>query len=217
MGKPTLSRRRILRNKQKRTLKKGGGPGVEPVEIIVTTENKEQYIGEEVEVILFNDAREPPADLTDLQEEVQIVQLLNHVGWIDPTVDEDDEYFYGGILRVQYDHPIIDYTEWHPARSLHHDGLAILQIQDTMQEYNQSKGLGGDNPFAYYVRLKHDPKRRKAATKIQTKARSFIKKTRAKKYKAAWGTTEARDIIDMDDVSIHDFLMADTSNIVMEF
>ena len=103
---------------------------------IITVENRDRFIGQEIEIVSITDLIPRETDLTGGEF---ISELKTLPGFIEEA-DQDDLIYYNdtGILVVNYPRYNMDF---------------VLQIPQNLQEL--ANDLGSDNPvFNYYVRLR---------------------------------------------------------------
>ena len=120
--------------RKKKTRKKQRG-GVRFSDII-TVENRDRFIGQEIEIVSITNLIPNETDKTGGEF---ISELKTLPGFIEEP-DQGDLHFFGddGILSVYYPK---------------YDSDFILQIPQNLQEL--ANDLGSDNPlFNYYIRLK---------------------------------------------------------------
>ena len=111
---------------------------------IITVENKDRFIGREIEIVRLNN--DPNDIFNGLFDDEDIDQLMNHQGFIGQTSDEDEEY-YGDMMGVYTNILKVNYPDMR---------AMILHIPNNLNEFKED--IFKDNPdlkkFDYYVKLK---------------------------------------------------------------
>ena len=132
--------------RRKRTRRKQRG-GVRFSDII-TVENRDRFIGQEIEIERLDDYL--IQNLTDIRGEIDIIDLEREPGFIQET-RQFDINFYGEELASFGERPGI-LSVYYPK----YDEEFLLRIPQTLQDLGNE--LGPDRPdypvFNYYVRLK---------------------------------------------------------------